>query len=126
MSTKLIFVYNAGSSIFNQVGDLIHKTISPTTYPCNLCGLTYSGIGMKNEWKDFIKSLPLKSEFLHKDEFQKIYSGKSHEKFPAVFVKKDNDVELLIGATEINKLKNLEKLEVLVRKKISHLTTPNS
>ena len=118
---KLVFVYNADSSLFNQVGDLIHKTISPKTYQCRLCGLTYSGVGMNKDWKDFIQSLPIKSEFLHKDEFTKTYPEFANAQFPAVFIKTDQNIMLFISSGEINQKQTLEELKNLVRTKTSKL-----
>lgn len=116
---KLIFVYNADSSLFNQVGDLIHKTISPKTYQCNLCGLTYSGVSMKGDWKDFINSLPIKAEFLHKDEFLKQFPNKKQSTFPVVFVRENDSLIELISTQEINQAKNLEELKKIVHEKVS-------
>lgn len=119
-SDKLVlFVYNADSSLFNQVGDLIHKTVSPKTYQCNLCGLTYSGISMKNDWKDFIRSLPIKTEFLHKDEFLKQYPDRQNITLPTAFVKEEDLLIELITTKEINQQKNLEDLKILVKDKIN-------
>lgn len=115
---KLIFVYNADSSLFNQVGDLVHKTISPKTYQCNLCGLTYSGVSMKSDWKDFIDSLPIKTEFLHKDEFLRQYPDRQNTAFPIAFIKDDNSLTEFITTEEINQQKNLEGLKTLVKKKL--------
>lgn len=121
MNKKLLFVYNADSSLFNQVGDLIHKTVSPNTYQCNLCRLTYSGISIKSDWKDFINSLPLKIEFLHKDEFLKLYPDKQNITLPIAFIKEENLLSELISTNEINQQKNLEDLKTLVKEKIANL-----
>ncbi|MBI2314459.1 hypothetical protein HYU93_00140 [Candidatus Daviesbacteria bacterium] len=121
-SDKLVlFVYNADSSFFNQVGDLIHKTVSPKTYQCNLCGLTYSGYNMKSEWKDFISSLAIKTVFLHKDEFIKQYPDKQNTSFPIAFIKEGNFLNEFISTDEINKQKRLTDLEALVKEKIAKL-----
>lgn len=112
---EIIFVYNANSSIFSQLGDLVHKTISPKTYGCNLCGLTYSGINQKNEWKTFINTLPIKAEFLHKDEFRKKYPKYAMTFYPAVFKKENGVLSEFISVDEINKQKTLVGLEKLVR-----------
>ncbi len=120
-SKKLIFVYNADSSLFNQVGGLIHKTLSPKTYQCNLCGLTYSGVDMKNDWKDFVNSLPIKSEFLHKDEFFKQYPNRQNIALPIIFISQNDNLLELISTQEINQAKNLDELEKLVLKKISDI-----
>ncbi|MGI8952546.1 MAG: hypothetical protein ACR2FN_13295 [Chitinophagaceae bacterium] len=52
MST-LIFVYNADADLFSTLTDFAHKILSPSTYQCKLCALTYGNISMKQEWKFF-------------------------------------------------------------------------
>lgn len=121
MNKKLLFIYNADSSLFNQVGDLIHKTISPKTYQCNLCGLTYSGVSMRDEWKNFIGSLPIEAKFLHKDEFLKEFPKVQGTNFPVVFIKQNGNLIELISTQEINQAKNLEELKQLVQRKNSNI-----
>lgn len=81
MNSKLIFVYNANSGKLNALLDSAHKVVSPSTYECQLCDLTF-GIFKENElWVRFRESLAttnpdLKLEFLHKDEFEKQYWSK--------------------------------------------------
>lgn len=116
-SKKLIFVYNADSSFFNQIGDLIHKTVSPATYQCRLCGLTYSGVSQNRDWKTFINTLPIKADFLHKDEFTKQYPQYSSIQFPAVFLKTDKEITEFISASKINQQKTLNDLKTLVSTK---------
>lgn len=117
---ELIFVYNADSSLFNQIGDLIHKTISPQTYPCRLCGLTYAGVHMKREWKEFIEQLPISCVFLHKDEFVKKYPAFSQESLPAIFLQKGTSLIIVVSAHKINKLQTLGELKNVVESKISN------
>lgn len=122
MNTTIIFVYNANSGIFSQLGDLVHKTVSPQTYQCNLCGLTYGGAFMKNEWKEFIQSLPSKIIFLHKDEFLKLYPKEWTTCFPAGFIRSNDDTHLFISSEEINKQKTLDGLKNLVVQKVKNIT----
>jgi hypothetical protein len=81
MISKLIFVYNANSGKLNALLDSAHKIVSPDTYECQLCDLTF-GVFKENEiWVHFRESLAttfpdLKLEFLHKDEFEKQYWSK--------------------------------------------------
>jgi len=53
--SKLIFVYNADSGLLNAMKDWAHKIVSPETYPCSLCALTYDNLGMRRPWREFIK-----------------------------------------------------------------------
>jgi hypothetical protein len=115
MKPTLIFVYNAGGGLFNGLADLAHKIFSPQTYSCNLCGLTYSHFGMKEEWKEFLGSLALPLEFLHRDEFQVGY-GKAGIPLPAILTKRGNELTLLLDASAINSCKTLEDLQQLILK----------
>ena len=114
---KLIFVYNADSSFFSTVKDLAHKIISPSTYPCNLCAITYGSFAMKKEWKEFIKNIELTVQVLHRDEFQKGYST-DIVGFPAIFMKRDSKLSLFIAEKEIDRCKNLEHLKKLLINKL--------
>ncbi|MBI2594043.1 hypothetical protein HYW44_05380 [Candidatus Daviesbacteria bacterium] len=116
---KLLFVYNADSSAFAKLKDVIHKTVSPATYQCNLCGLTYGTVSMKNEWKEFISKLNFKSDFLHKDEFKKSYPQLRDIQLPAVFTLTDNNPKQIITAGEIKRQRTLGDLENLVLQKIN-------
>lgn len=121
MDKQLLFVYNAQSSVMAQLTDYIHKTVSPKTYGCNLCGLTYGAAGMKNEWKQFLDSLPLKAQFLHKDEFLKEYPGKENITFPVAFIKENDTLVNLITTEEINQQQSLDDLKALVKVKTAKL-----
>jgi hypothetical protein len=116
----LIFVYNARSGAFNAVFDAVHKKVSPNTYKCNLCKITYGITKMDKDWKKFIQNLKLPVEFLHKDEFKKKFDYKN-PKFPAVFLKNEHKIKQLISAAEINKSKSVDDLVKLVEDKISSL-----
>jgi hypothetical protein len=71
MGKKVIFVYNADSGIFNSIEDYVHKIVSPSTYGCNLCGLTYGNMGMKNNWKQYISGQKYPVEFSTRMIFSK-------------------------------------------------------
>ena len=66
---ELIFIYNAKSGFINELVDFAHKIISPETYDCNLCAITYGAFRMKKRWADYIQSLPINSVFTHQDKF---------------------------------------------------------
>lgn len=114
----LIFVYNAESSLFAQVLDLVHKTTSPKTYQCHLCGLTYSGVSMKKEWKEFLQKFQCPAHFLHKDEFVEKYPRYEIGAYPVIFEIESGVLTELISAEKINKLKTLADLENLIMEKL--------
>ena len=115
---QLVFVYNAGSGLFESLTDFAHKILSPSTYDCKLCALTYGNFSMKQEWKSFIESLPVSTVFLHKDEFEKKY--REQDLLPAVFLEKNGNLQPLISKKEIEACTSLEELMDLVERKINH------
>ena len=116
MKDKLIFVYNANSDLYSAVTGFAHKILSPSTYQCNLCALTYGSISMKQEWKYFIESLPIETVFLYKDEFEKQY--KIQAALPAIFVAVDGVIKEIITRTEIESCSSLQDLKSAVIEKI--------
>jgi hypothetical protein len=113
----VVFVYNAGSGLFNAVGDMSRKIFSPETYQCNLCALTYSTFAMRKGWKRFLETLGRPSEFLHADELGELYNV-SGVPLPAVFAKEGGSLKLLIDASEIRQCRTLDDLIALVRKRV--------
>ena len=109
----LVFVYNADSGAFNALADMAHKIFSPQTYACNLCAITYSPLGMRKEWKEFLAGLDVELEFLHADELKSRY-GIENVPLPAIFVKRDGRPELWIDAAAINRCRDMSDLQVLI------------
>jgi len=114
--SELVFIYNAKSGIINSLIDFTHKVISPDTYECNLCAITYGTFTKKNLWADYIESIPIASIFTYKD---KIVDKKlDNVILPAVFLKKNDRFIQLISSIELNKLDNLEGLIVLLNARL--------
>lgn len=113
----LIFVYNADSGVFNLAADIAHKIFSPQTYSCNLCAITHSTFGMKNEWRDYLKTLKVPFEFLHADELKAEYKIKAAD-LPAVYAKENNGLKMIIDATTINACRTIDDLKRIVNEKL--------
>ena len=115
--TTLVFVYNADSGWRSALSDLLHKTLSPSTYPCDLCALTYGLGGMRREWARFIRGLGVSSVFTYRDALPKEFPMISAGELPAVFRVEGQAVMELIRAEEFSALKTLEQImEILARK----------
>ena len=113
-NSDLIFVYNADSGLIAMLGDITHRIISPQTYPCKLCALTYSFNGMIGDWKNFVGALDRRIIFLHRDELQKLY-GIADVPLPAVFKVNDSQPQLWIKAEQINRCQTLDELKQLIK-----------
>ena len=116
MVRKFVFIYNAKSGIFPSIASALHKSISPNTYSCNLCKLTFGLLSMKKEWKKFIKSLKVDINFLHRDEFKKKYKYKTA--FPVVLEKKGDSFKVFMNNEEINSIKSITDLMNKIKKRL--------
>lgn len=114
---KLIFVYNANSGKLNAYMDAAHKIVSPSTYQCRLCDLTYGVFKENVDWIRFRESELIKTkvqelEFLHIDEFESKYKSKWLPKFdyPVILIASSQGLEIFLSADEMNELHTTESL----------------
>lgn len=108
---KLIFVYNANSGKLNSLMDSAHKIVSPSTYQCRLCDLTFDTFKENVEWARFRESVKTSNtvhdmEFLHIDEFEKNYKSKWLPKYeyPVILEATHNGLELFMSASQMNQV----------------------
>ena len=116
--SRLIFVYNADSGLVNGLLDLWHKTVSPQTYACNLCAVTYGPLGMKREWRDFVAGLGRPVAFLHRDELEQRY-GVRNVDLPAAYQVHHEQVSESLSAEELNSVNNVAGLQRLVTSRLA-------
>lgn len=117
---KLVFVYNGDSGLVNGIMHYLHKRISPTTYPCQLCGIIYDGATLNKEWLAFVNSLGVPTEYLHRDEYLRQYQKRDLQ-WPAVLLHDDlNFLSVALSADDFNSIPDLktltEKLGAIVAK----------
>lgn len=116
---QLLFVYNASAGLGAAVLDSLHKVVSPATYPCKLCGLTYGLTNMRPEWKQFLRTLPLPVRFLYRDELPATYPALVGEPLSAVFLEDETGhVAPFITAAEMQPL-DLAGLISLLRQRLT-------
>jgi hypothetical protein len=119
---EIIFVYNADSSLGAKVFDFLHKAVSPETYECNLCRVTYGVFAERKEWREFIRKLPFQASFLYRDQFAKRHPQAAATPLPAIFLEpKDGQPALLASAEEINCARTVGDLKALVAAKLQSL-----
>ncbi len=119
---KLIFVYNAKSGLVSGAFDLAHKIVSPQTYACNLCMVTYGNLGMKGGWKKYLDTIDMDKVFLHTDQLIGDYIEIANHSLPAVFYQDSNqNIQPLISSEEMNKLENLDELMSVLDQKLGNL-----
>jgi hypothetical protein len=92
----LIFVYNADAGRWNGYMDILHKIISPKTYPCKLCDLTHGVFKIRPEWAEFLRGQRLPLRFLHRDEWLAEFGRE--EALPAIFIQEAGELRLGLSA----------------------------
>lgn len=114
MPAPLIFVYNADSGVLNGLKDLWAKTVHLETYPCSLCAVTYGPLGMRREWREYVRALGHEVRFLHRDEWQAEF-GLVDMPLPAAFRVGPGGVpQAWISPAELGQVRTLEELTQLV------------
>ena len=114
----LLFVYNANTGLLELLQHAVHMTVKPETYPCKLCLLTYSPLGMRKRWRKFVGTLPAEPVFLHADELAARHPDLGPVPLPALYDERDGELELLIPAHEMQAVPDLPALESLVRDRV--------
>lgn len=116
---KLIFIYNADSGLKNALLDSAHKILSPSTYDCNLCDITFGVFTEDKVWKKFREQTNLEMEFLHKDEYNKQYASKFGNKytFPIILAQVNEDLQVFVSTEEMNTLENAESLTKIIQER---------
>lgn len=110
MEQKLQFVYNAETGYFNKLTDFAHKIISPGTYACSLCALTYGKFTMKKEWAEYVQKLPVEVEFVYRNEWK---FAPIRNRYPLIALQSGADrIEVLIEADELDNISSLKDLKV--------------
>jgi hypothetical protein len=102
---RLIFVYNADGGIAQGILDSVHKTLSPSTYACSLCALTYGAFTMDRRWRAWLKVLPMPAIFYHKDD-----TPYRDFALPVVLAERGGAVDILVSADRLNQLDDVDAL----------------
>ncbi|MBA3819177.1 MAG: hypothetical protein H0X17_09820 [Deltaproteobacteria bacterium] len=113
MRRELVFVYNADSSAWSKLLDAGHKLISPSTYACKLCALTYGAVSMRAPWSRFVDQLPHHVRFAYRDELGR--DGTDVPAAPALLERDGQRWAALLDRDAIEACANLDELIARVR-----------
>jgi|TARA_B110000285_G_C15012903_1_gene557425 hypothetical protein len=115
---EIIFIYNAKSGLTQAAIDWAHKIISPKTYHCKLCSLTYGNLVQNSAWKEFLDSLKFKKIFLYKNQILKS-NELSKSEVPCVYLKINNQYKLLITKDELEDFHSVSDLINSISQKLA-------
>ena len=117
---RLVFVYNADSGLFNTMADIGHKIFSPGTYACDLCALTHGYFSERREWRTFIESLAIPCEFLHRDEFVRVFPEQKALAYPIVLLVTQNEQHICLSREDLAACDSLDTLKQAITNCISN------
>jgi hypothetical protein len=116
----LIFVYNSNSGVVLALRDYSASPLVPSgTDSCALSAITNSPVGMKKEWKRFLKNLEIPSRCMDRAEFiSEFKSGHSQTTFPVVLLQTGSEFSVLISTEELNQCRDLNELILLMKERL--------
>ena len=110
---RLLMIYNADGGLFAMVSDAVHKAVSPRTYPCSLCAITYGAVTMKSEWRRYVERLSAQVTFHHRDDFAKAWP-ELHFALPAILIENDGCLSELVSARDLSSIASVTELTALL------------
>lgn len=122
---RLILVYNADSGLITALMHAVHKQISPATYPCSLCAITYGAVSMKHEWKRFLDELEHAVIIHHRDDFTATFpalgtGGLREVALPVILVSDTGEEPReLISASELDAMADAGALTEALRARLA-------
>ena len=108
--TRLVFVYNANAGIAAGLLDAFHKAVSPSTYPCSLCAVTYGALAMQPRWRAYLKALPYSVAFFHRPDFRAAYPAAAAWPLPLIALDHDGSLQPLLDAAALDALPDFDGL----------------
>ena len=84
--------------------------MSPATYPCSLCGISYGAFGMDRRWRDWLAAQPLPAVFFHRPDFRAAYPAHAATPLPLIARDDDGVLTVLLDAAALATLTTVEAL----------------
>lgn len=116
---RLVLVYNAEEGLLAGVMDSVHKLVSPSTYPCQLCAVTYGLTSMKREWRAFLDGLGMDVLFHHRPDFRRAFPAAADWPLPLVAIELDGKLAPLVTADDFAQIPDLPTLIRVMRERLA-------
>jgi hypothetical protein len=118
----ILFIYNTNNGVLKTLMDYFAGTASASgTDICPLNAITNSPVGMKKEWKRFLKDLKIPSRLLDRNEFSWEF-GDLHTSFPVVLVQSGAELAVLVGTEALNQCRDLNDLIFLMQQRLPQVS----
>ncbi|MFM9977297.1 MAG: hypothetical protein ACKVOP_04540 [Sphingomonadaceae bacterium] len=115
---KLIFVYNANAGLAAGIMDSVHKLVSPSTYACDLCAITYGLVRMDPKWKAWLNAQAFEAVFHHRPDFHAAYPALAALALPAILTNRAGTLEPVVTAPEFAGVTSVNELIALIEQRL--------
>ena len=117
-TTALLFIHNLDSGVLESLHDYSSsRGAASKADDCPLSRITHSPVGVKKEWKRFLKELGIPTRSMDRDEFTREF-GNRPITFPVVIYKRGAELSILISTEELNQCRELSDLIGLVGERL--------
>ena len=103
-----------------MIMDGLHKSIRPSTYPCDLCAITYHSVGKRKEWRSFLKSLNINVRFYYLDSIPSEFD--LNFAYPAILRYENSSVSCILDKHDFESINDLSEFIVLLKQKVPELS----
>ncbi|QHL89996.1 hypothetical protein GVO57_03075 [Sphingomonas changnyeongensis] len=107
---RLVFVYNARAGLVAGALDSLHKLVSPATYPCSLCAVTYGLVRIDPRWRAWLATTAYDTVFHHRPDFRAAYPAFADLPLPAVLADRGDGPAVLLSADDLAAITTPEAL----------------
>lgn len=116
----LLIVDNTDSGVLPSLKDFSAGTSAASRAgTCTISSITHSPVGMKKEWKRFLKDLDIPSRSLERSEFTSEFgSGHSKMTFPVVLIQTGSELAVLLSTEELSLCRDLHDLILLLKQRL--------
>jgi hypothetical protein len=118
---KLLFVYNANAGLAAGMMDSLHKLVSPRTYACDLCAITYGLTRMNPTWKAWLKAQAFEAVFYHRPDFRAAYPDVAVA-LPVILLDSAAKIETLVSADDFKNTPSVDELIALIEARLAVLS----
>lgn len=118
----LIFVYNVDSKVIS----VIKRAYNPQKFECRLYHVIRGKLFVKRVWKKFLNNLSYQKINLYRFEFRRAHPEYTYLELPAILLKDDLGMTVLVSANEIAPLEDTDDCIGLLGQKLAFVTSSPS
>ncbi len=116
MRTTLLVVFDEEGGLVERLVRSVQLMLKPGSYRCPLQRIVHGDAEGQRRWREFLLTLKMESESLHREEFRAQHPPFADVGLPAIFRRfEDGSLELLVERHVIERCAGVGELEEALR-----------